>query len=309
MKQAVYLILAVCFSGCVSSTKQTDLLLANPLSIPAQHHIADAPFINQEAGHCGPATLAMAMNSLGQSITADELASHAFTPGAKGTFQSDMIGAARRQGLLALPITGMENLLQEVAANNPVIVFENLALKWIPQWHYALVIGYDLKRRHIVMHSGPEAFKEWDLRKFERSWKLADYWGLVILRPDQLSPTANELTHLNGASALEQIGKTTEAATVYKTILSKWPQSLVALIGLGNIHFARHEFEKAIFFLRQATETHPNSAAAWHNRAIVEKSLKQKSAARVSAKKALEKAALESAELFNQYKLSLSQIF
>ena len=72
-------------------------------------------------------------------------------------------------------------MLTEIAAGNPVIIFENLALSWLPQWHYALALGYDLQRQEIILHSGHDANFRWDLSKFERSWMLGDYWGLVVL--------------------------------------------------------------------------------------------------------------------------------
>ncbi|MBC7457226.1 MAG: PA2778 family cysteine peptidase, partial [Bdellovibrionaceae bacterium] len=188
--------------------------------------ISNVPFINQQVGQCGPATLTMALNYLGNGISVDEVAQQVYTPGMKGSLQTDMVTAVRRQGLLAIPIDSLDSLLREVSKGNPVIVFENLALSWFPQWHYALVFGYDLSKETVTMHSGSEKNKEWDIRKFERSWKLGDYWGLVILPADQLSATASELVHANAAVGLEQVGKKEQALTAYKTMLSRWSTSL-----------------------------------------------------------------------------------
>jgi hypothetical protein len=271
MKTLWALALLFLATACASSTKQTDALLRERPAIPASSEIANVPFVQQKSGYCGPATLTMALQAVGKPVTVDQVAPQVYTPQAKGSLQMDMISAGRRQGMMAIPIHGLSPLLREVAAGHPVIVFENLALSWLPQWHYALVYGYDLNAPSVTMHSGPEKQKRWDMRKFERSWKLADYWGLLILPPGELSATATELEHVTAAAALEQMGKEEEARMAYLGILRRWPKSLGPLIGLGNIYFRRHDYAEALKYLRQATATHPESSAAWHNQAVVER--------------------------------------
>jgi tetratricopeptide (TPR) repeat protein len=187
----------------------------------------------------------------------------------------------------------MAALLREVAAGNPVIVFENLSLSWLPQWHYAIVFGYDLVQQKILMHSGPEAFKWWDLRKFERSWKLGEYWGMVVLPPGALAATADEFAHVRATAALEKIGSVEEAERSYHKILQRWPQSLGANIGLGNITYEKNQVLEAVQYLRHATEYHPQSAPAWHNLALAQEAALMKKAAQRSALRAIELAAAD----------------
>lgn len=300
---------AVSLVSCASSTVQVDLLLrsksAIPLNLPRAFEISDVPFIDQEVGHCGPATLTMSMLAVGAKADLAEITSQVFTPGMNGSLQSDLIGATRRQGMLALPIENLDSLLREVAAGNPVIVFENLALSWFPQWHYALVYGYDLDQEVVVMHSGPEKAKRWDLRKFERSWKLANYWGLVVLPPDRLSATADELAHLNAASMLEKQGLINNAYEAYSAILKRWPESLGTLVGIGNYHFSKGSFPLSAQSLERAVKLHPSSATAWHNLAIVQQKLKQTRNAKQSAAEAIRLAA---DSLKSQYRSSLKDL-
>jgi len=268
----MFLIATVAFflMGCASATPQADALLANEFYSPSSKIIANVPFIKQQAGHCGPATLAMVLKWAGQDVSADGLASQVFTPGLKGSLQTDMISASRRRGMMAVPIEGLTALLAEVKAGHPVIVFENLSVSWWPQWHYAVIFGYDLPNHKVIMHSGPEAFKQWDIQTFERSWMLGNYWGLVVLPPDQLSATASELVHGTAASALESIGQTASAEQAYRRILQHWPKSLVAHVGLANIAFTRKNYREAVDLLRQASSDHPESKTVWHNLAIAE---------------------------------------
>lgn len=277
MKFWVFVPFAMMFCGCVSSTKQADDLLQTSFQDfknPVQ--ISNVPFINQSAGQCGPATLTMAFNFLGLDVHVDAISPQVYTPGMKGTLQTDMITATRRQGLLAIPIDNLDSLLREVKAGHPVIVFENLALSWWPQWHYALVFGYDLSAQTVTMHSGPEKNKIWDIRKFERSWKLGDYWGLVILPVEKLSATASELVHANAALGLEQIGKKENALIAFKSILSRWPTSLAALIGLGNLEFEKKNYKQSVTYLEIASRAHPTSDAVRNNLAVAQMALKKK---------------------------------
>ena len=190
--------------------------------------------------------------------------------------------------MLAIPIEGMEALLTEIAGGHPVIVFENLALSWLPQWHYAIVYGYDLNQPSVTMHSGPEQGKVWDMRKFERSWKLGEYWGLVVLPPGELAASADELAHVRATAALESLGKSIEAEFSYKEILKRWPKSLGSFIGLANIAFKRKDSKSAIRYLVNASELHPSTAVVWHNLAFAYGAAKQKDEAKRSARKALE---------------------
>lgn len=271
----ITLLILLAVVGCASSTPQANKLLKNPsiLNIPKYVQIEDVPFILQKKDHCGPATLAMAMNWAGKNLDVDDVAKDSFTPMVNGTFQHDMISTARANGLIAIPITNMDNLLKEVAAQNPVIVFENLAFSWYPQWHYAIVHGYDLDNKRIHMHSGAEKNKRWDIQKFERSWKLGDYWALLVLAPEKLSVTATELDHMRAASSLEKIGKILAAGKAYHSILKKWPNSYMALMGLGNIAFNQYDFKTAKKYYKMALKVEPNLVTGKYNLELVNKRL------------------------------------
>lgn len=275
--------------GCASNTRQTDQLLnKSPNGLTEQAQIPDVPFINQSVGHCGPATLAMVLQWNGLDISADQLVPQVYTPKLQGSFQSDMVSAARRNSMMAVQIEGLQNLLQEIQAGHPVIIFENLGIKWLPQYHYAVVHGYDLSKKKLIMHSGPKANEEVDFKEFERSWRLGDYWGLVVLPPGKLSFSGSELSHLRAAAGLEQVLKIDEAFLSYRAIQNRWPKSLGALIGLGNVTFLLKDYSKSAQFLKSATASHPHSAIAWHNLALAEFAANQRRQAKLSAKRALE---------------------
>lgn len=269
----LFLMLLTWLTGCASNTIQTDQFFSSSNGLKPVVTNA-APFINQEAGHCGPATLAMAIGATGKTYDLKQITDQVYSPNAKGSLQEAMIASARRQGFVAIQITGLTNLLKELESGYPVIVFENLGINWAPQWHYALITGYDLERRTLTLHSGPNPNDIIEISGFELSWKLANYWGLVILRPDELSTSADEVTHLRAAAALEKIGKYKEAKMAYLTILKRWPKSLIARIGLGNIYYNLKQYQMAVRYLQTATELYPKSKEAKTNLQIASQALR-----------------------------------
>jgi tetratricopeptide (TPR) repeat protein len=291
--------LALLCIGCATSP-QTDSLVRKHKSIPEKFELRDVPFYEQNRHHCGPATLKMVLENLGRKVSINELNSQMYTSGMKGTFQTEMLSAARRQGMLAIPVNSLAALLKEIASGHPVIVFQNLGLGFFPRWHYAVATGYDIDGPDMFLHTGRDKFEDMDMRMFERSWRLAGYWGLLVLRPDQLSESADEQAHSLAAVALEDMGKFQEAQLAYETILSRWPQSLTPLIGLGNISYAHRDFKGSIGHLKKATQFHPHSAEAWHNLATAQGTVGLKEDAKISSLKALELVSKENKEAFKE---------
>ncbi len=251
--------------SCAGVPLQTTMLLEHPTELPERHLIENVNFIDQTKGYCGPATLAMSLLYQGHPATVDEIAAQVYTPVSIGSFPSDMISASRRRGMVAIPINTMYALISEIANNNPVIVFENLGVDWAPQWHFALAVGYDLKTKELIMHSGHTPLERTDMKYFERSWRLGEYWGLAVLSPDKLSATGSENEHLKAAVGLEKAKNFHQAKLSYQQILKKWPDSLVALVGLGNISYQEGDLLEAIARLSKAVKVHPQSKAARHN--------------------------------------------
>ena len=275
--------LAACSSVRLASNEVSESFQG----LPEKKEIENVPFIQQTSGTCGPATLAMALQANGKNISMQDLESQVFTPGMNGSLQTDLISAGRRQGMLAIPIQGLNALVHEIAANHPVIVFENLGLSWWPQWHYALAYGYDLQSRELILHSGSYSHHHLAIEEFEKSWKLGEEWGLVVLPPNQLSATANEIAHVKAAAGLEQAGQIEPARIAYEKILEKWPQSLGARIGLANIAYEKGDCANAVQILTETTQDHPTASFAWHNLAIAQGRCQLNSQAQKSAARAM----------------------
>lgn len=244
---------------------QSARLLDAPRDLPPRSELADVPFFPQVDFYCGPASLAMTLAWSGLDETPDSIAPQVYTPGREGTLAPDIVAAARRKGRLAVQVEGLENLLAEVAAGHPVLVFQNLALEWWPQWHFAVLVGYDLEERVVILHSGVTERLEMPLDAFERTWARSGHWALVTLPPDRLPARAGLGPVLVAAAGLEQVGQFEAAATAYQTVLGRWPEAPTAWIGQGNTWFALERFPAAEEAFREAIALRPEAPAAWNN--------------------------------------------
>lgn len=261
----VLLAALLALTGCATTAPQATEILKAPGTTARSAQVENVPFIEQSAGHCGPASLAMVMNWAGHQTSVDELAPKVMTSSKEGSLQEDMISATRREGLMGIRVADFRPLLSELNAKHPVIVFKNLGLSWYPRWHYAVVTGYDLERAELTMHSGPERNERVGMKIFERSWKHSDYWALVVLPAGQISLAAGELENVRAAAGLELASHLDRAETAYRAIIKNWPDSLGARIGLANVAYAKKDFRSAINTLEEASRLHPDSEIVRRN--------------------------------------------
>lgn len=274
-------------SGC--ATLQTERIRATSNAFPQPVELTAVPFFPQEEYQCGPAALATVLNWTGVSVTPDQLAQQVYLPERQGSLQLEMIGAARRQGRVPYVLRPeLESLFAEVASGNPVLILQNLSFWWYPKWHYAVVVGFDLPRDRIVLRSGREQRHDIPIEIFERTWRRSHYWAMVVLSPDRLPFTAEEIPYLQAVAPLERLARWPEAATAYNTALKRWPKSLAAQIGLGNSRYALGDVSGAEEAFRQATQDHPEAAVAFNNLAQVLADQNRWPDARTAARHAVE---------------------
>ena len=266
---AGFFVLAVLFlSGC--ATPQVAALDQRwPEDIATKVELSHVPFFPQEDYECGPAALAMVAGAAGVQVLPEALVEQVYLPGRKGSLQQEMLAATRRQGLLAYPLSPrVEAVMREVAAGNPVLVFQNLAFPVYPVWHYAVVIGFDRERNVLVLHSGRTERMEMSLFAFERTWARTGYWAMVALAPGQLPATVEPGPYAVSAAALERVDPRA-AQTAYAAALKLWPDDRAALLGAGNTAYAQGQPDAAIKAYRRAVDLHADFADAWNNLAQV----------------------------------------
>ncbi len=99
-------------TACAVQPKQTQTLLASEGA--RSKVLRHVPFADQQVGECGPSALGMAMLAAGQSVSVEQLAPQVMTQGKGGSLPSDIISAARRNGMTAVEVEGLQAIVQRL---------------------------------------------------------------------------------------------------------------------------------------------------------------------------------------------------
>lgn len=233
--------------------------------------LGTVPFHPQDRYQCGPAALATALGWSGRDISPAALKPRVYVPERQGTLQPEVKAAARAEGRLAYPLQGRaDGLIAELETGHPVLVMQNLGLSWLPQWHYAVVVGTRPSPPAIILRSGRERRRLTPLDTFLRTWQRADYWALVVLPPGRMPATAEPLPYLRAVSELEGTAGAEAALPAYTAGAQRWPDDDRFVLGLANAHYAAGHTETALATLQEAVNgAHGDSAMLLNNLAVV----------------------------------------
>ncbi len=233
----VLALLTVLGTGCASLTAvdQQQVFSSPPKAV----ELRDVPYFPQDDLQCGPAALAEVLSWTGRAATPDELRPALFIPAREGTLQTELVAQTRQHDRVPTVIEpSFDALLTELHAGNPVLVFQNLGLRWWPVWHYAVVVGYDPDQQAFILRSGADKRLLTPLDLFRRTWDRADRWAMVVTRPDRPAATSTATGWLRGAVELEQTGRVEAAADAYRAGRAQWPEETGFHLGLVNRHYA-----------------------------------------------------------------------
>jgi ABC-type bacteriocin/lantibiotic exporter with double-glycine peptidase domain len=157
----------------------------------------DVPFVKQEKDGCGAASIAMVMQywqaqqgpPANDSSDASQIQRTLYSAKAHGIFASDMEHYFQEHGFRTFTIRGeWEDLKQHLDKGRPLIVaLKPVALKPASggALHYVVVTGLGPE---MVMVNDPAQRKllQQDRPNFEREWRAAGKWTLLVLPQTQL---------------------------------------------------------------------------------------------------------------------------
>lgn len=255
--------------GCAATPPRT-LVNTDGADLPTAIELVQAPFFPQEDNWCGPAALATVLQHSGVAVSPEHLASEVYLPARKGSLQMELLAAGRaRERLIYVLEPELEAVLREVAAGHPVLVLQNLGFDWLPRWHYAVVVGFDLAQEVVVLRSGGEKRRRAAFTVFDRTWARGGRWAAVALKPQHLPASANPDRFMRAAHDLEATGKVRAALHAYTAASNAWPEHFVTQFALGNAAYQLGELPVAETALRRAAQLQPAAVSAWNNLAYV----------------------------------------
>lgn len=258
--------IALFLTAC-SHTPQTKALSSSSFADTAKE-LVDVPFYPQTEYQCGPAALATVLQYRGKNVVPDDLVDKVYIPEKQGSLQIEMVAATREQGLVPYVIAPtLTALLAQIEAGNPVLVMQNLSYQWMPFWHYAVVVGFDVANNELILRSGETKRWQTSFATFERTWARTDYWGLVIMPPDSLPADASLTNWMQSAYDLQQTGYVETAEVAYQTAIENWPESVQPGVALANLYFEQQQFNKADAIYSDLISATPQKAVFWNNRA------------------------------------------
>jgi predicted double-glycine peptidase len=262
---------ATLFLGaCMSPPQSAALRRQTPPEFPAPVLLEQIPFFPQEAYQCGPAALATVLVASNLAVTPGQLLALVYVPERKGSFQFELLAAARSHGRIAYLVDPtMTALFSEVRAGHPVLVMQNLGVAWYPRWHYAVLKGFDPDREEVLLNTGIYENYRMSFATFERTWARSNHWAMLALEPGTLPVTANPSSYFSALVALEETNPAASLAAAYRGGLQAWPADRNLLMGYGNLLYAQAQPEAAAAQFGLVTEQYPDYAPAWNNLAQI----------------------------------------
>lgn len=239
-------------------------------SAPGAVLLAHVPFHPQTDYQCGPAALATVLGASGKPTSPESLVTQVYLPGRRGSLQLELVAATRRAGRIPYPVERTpEALLDELRVGRPVLVLQNLLVRTVPRWHYAVLVGADPARNRMILNSGTQQGLAVRAPTFLRTWDWGGRWGLVALRPGELPARADAAAYLAAVADFETVAGADAAAPAYRAALQRWPRDPRPRLALGNQAYAAGDRVGAARHFRDGLAQAPGDPVLGNNYASV----------------------------------------
>ncbi|WP_028627721.1 PA2778 family cysteine peptidase [Metapseudomonas resinovorans] len=179
---------------------------------PERVELSGVPFFAQNAYQSAPASMAALLTQQGEEVTPGMIEKELQLPQKEASLREGLVATARQHGLMVYPLGDqMDELLEQVAAGNPVLVHLREGFGWMPSWRYALLIGYDRANQQVLLRHGHERRALMSFSAFESGWGEAGSWAVLVQAPNQLPASVERARWLKAADELAAAGQVNAA--------------------------------------------------------------------------------------------------
>ena len=228
------------------------------------------PFYPQTEFQCGPAALAAVLAAAGVQTSPDILSPQIYLPQRQGSLQVELLAAARRAGRIPYVIEDDPQLLiAQIEAGRPVLVLQNLLTRHFPNWHYAVLVGFDPSRNRVTLNSGTRQGVEMKAAKFLRTWDWGGRWAMVTLRPGELPAMPQAQAYAEAVADFEAVAGLTAAVPAWQAAVRRWPLDSHPHLALGNQAYARGDLAGSVTHYRRGLALDSENPALRNNLASV----------------------------------------
>ena len=228
--------------------------------------LTKTPFYSQTWNHCGPAALATILVADGVDTSPESLADEVFLPARQGSLQAEIVAATRSSGRIPVDIEpNLQALVDIIAEGKPALVFLNLGIPAVPQWHYAVLVGYLPDSAEFVLRSGTTRRKRMGLRRFQHAWEWGGRWAIVAMTPGE---RLQSITHEAYESALLDLSETSHVEftlAAFREAVTLFPESPLLWGGYGNAAWQAQDLPLSISAFRSFVRLDPENPGAHNN--------------------------------------------
>jgi ABC-type bacteriocin/lantibiotic exporter with double-glycine peptidase domain len=160
--------------------------------LPSSCHLERVPLAAHTSDWCGPAALAAVLVYWDDTVEVEQIAQAIHLPDYRGSLNLDLLIVARRRGFDAWAgESTTDELRRALARGRPVICMVRRRNPLAARNHFVVLRGYDTGKRLWFLDSGEGAEERIAHDDFDREWRDAGRWMLVVEGP-RAGPSTGE---------------------------------------------------------------------------------------------------------------------
>jgi tetratricopeptide (TPR) repeat protein len=234
-------------------------------------YLEKVPPIAQKAYQCGPAALESVIRYWGGSADADSIGKAIYGPRTRGVFNFSLAQYAKTLGFWTEihEEWGAEDLRQWLRKGVPPIVMLDTGTLWVRTYHFVVLKGFDDRMKIFYANTGVLETQAIDYGEFERRWKKASHWSLIVSPPEKVDWELDEAKSIELALIFEKNGNLNQAKQWLESALIKNPESLAGKFNLANIYSRSNRPEQAKILYQELLNKNPDRPEISNNLAWI----------------------------------------